>query len=168
MNLIKTEQFGFRRDIIMLKNKRIFYFVMVIFLILYSNKLPAQTQSEMNNEANQDYRKTDNELNSVYKNINEIYKEDTLFIRKLKIAQKAWIVFRDAHMNSLYPMAENSPQEYGSIFPMCFSSEFEKITKVRIKELKVWLVGYDDLESCAGSVKSKHELVKIKNSKKAK
>jgi uncharacterized protein YecT (DUF1311 family) len=152
----------------MLINKRFIYFSLLIFLLLYNNKLHAQTQSEMNSEANRDYKTTENELNSVYKNVIEIYKEDTLFIRKLKNAQKAWIVFRDAHMNSLYPMAENSPRAYGSVFPMCYSSELEKITKTRIKELKVWLVGYDDSECCSGSVKSKHELSKIKSSKKNK
>jgi len=126
----------------------------IIILLLASNFCIGQTQSAMNQEADKNYRKADAELNSVYNKILKDYKADTKFIAKLKVAQVAWIKFRDAEMNALFP-EENKSVQYGSIFPMCWSNALTELTKQRIKKLKVWLNGIEEGEVCPGSIKIK-------------
>jgi uncharacterized protein YecT (DUF1311 family) len=145
--------------------KGIIFFTFIMFYLFFSYNGFAQTQRAMNYESNNEFLKIDKELNDTYKEILVIYNKDTLFIKKLKVAQKAWILFRDAHLSSIFP-AEDLALEYGSMYHMCYSEELGTITKERIKELKVWLDGYDESEGCNGSVKSKYELSKIKKSLK--
>lgn len=114
----------------------------------------AQTQSEMNQNANQDFIKADKELNQVYKRILNDYKADTLFLSKLKIAQNLWIKFRDAEMNALFP-EEETQTNYGSVFPMCWSMHMANLTNERIKTLKRWVNGVEEGDVCSGSVKIK-------------
>jgi len=126
----------------------------IIILLLISNFCVGQTQSAMNLEADKSYKKVDAELNSVYNKILKDYKTDTKFIAKLKVAQNAWIKFRDAEMNALFP-EENKNVEYGSVFPMCWSNALTDLTKQRIKKLKVWLNGIEEGDVCSGSIKIK-------------
>ena len=122
------------------------------FLISFLSN--AQTQLEMNTEANTEYQKADKELNSTYKKILKEYSTDLVFIKNLKIAQNIWIKFRDAEMNMKYP--EKEPRYYGSIFPTCWSMYMTELTKKRIKELKIWLTGIPEGDACSGSVKMKN------------
>ncbi|TDE00065.1 lysozyme inhibitor LprI family protein [Flavobacterium sandaracinum] len=128
--------------------------LLVIFLFAYNLSF-SQTQSEMNQKAYKDYEKADKELNTVYQQILKDYKRDSKFILKLKEVQKAWIKFRDAEMNALFP-EENKQLEYGSMFPLCWSIELTKLTKERTKKLKVWLNGIEEGDGCAGSIKNKN------------
>ena len=128
--------------------------IFLIFLIT-CNFCFGQTQSEMNQDANNDYNKVDKELNAVYNKILKDYKDDKKFLAKLKIAQKAWIAFRDAEMNALFP-EENKQFEYGSVFPMCWSMTLTELTKERTKKLKIWANGIEEGDACSGSIKIKH------------
>jgi uncharacterized protein YecT (DUF1311 family) len=118
---------------------------------LISNLSSAQTQLEMNATANTDYQKADKELNSTYKKILKEYSTDLVFIKNLKITQNIWIKFRDAEMNMKYPQKE--PGYYGSIFPTCWNMYMTELTQIRTKELKIWLTGITEGDTCSGSVK---------------
>jgi uncharacterized protein YecT (DUF1311 family) len=72
----------------------------------------------------------------------------------LKVAQNAWIKFRDAEMNALFP-EDNKSVEYGSVFSMCWNNALTDLTKQRIKKLKVWLNGIEEGDACSGSIKIK-------------
>ena len=61
----------------------------------------AQTQMQMNKEACDTHKKADAEMNRAYQKILAEYKTDVQFIQKLKLAQRAWIAFRDAHVESI-------------------------------------------------------------------
>lgn len=111
-----------------------------------------QTQSEMNNESGDSYKKADNELNEIYKKILFEYRSDTVFIRNFKSSQKIWIKFRDAELSMKYP--DREPGWYGSMHPVCVSGYLEKLTRARIKTLDEWLSGVEDGEGCGGSIKS--------------
>ncbi|HMW39466.1 MAG: DUF1311 domain-containing protein [Saprospiraceae bacterium] len=127
----------------------------IIFtLIVASNFCFSQTQSKMNQDADANYKKADKELNLVYNKILNDYKDDKIFIAKFKAAQNAWIKFRDAEMNALFP-EEDKKTQYGSVFPMCWSNALTDLTKQRIMKLKVWLNGIEEGDACAGSVKIK-------------
>ena len=112
-----------------------------------------QTQSEMNQDACGKYKKADAKLNRVYQQVLRDYAGDKNFNQKMKMAQRAWVVFRDAHMNSIYP--DPSPQAYGSVNPMCRCAILEQLTNDRIKMLSEWTEGVPEGEVCAGSQKVK-------------
>ena len=112
----------------------------------------AQTQAEMNDQACNAYKNADAEMNSAYQRILREYKNDTLFVRKMRAAQRAWVLYRDADLESVYPAAD--PRfEYGSVYPMCRCTVLTEITKRRTNELRRWVKGEPEGEVCAGSVK---------------
>lgn len=134
-------------------NKYKYMFMLLLILISFS-EAKAQTQLEINEEACKEYNSKDKELNKVYQQILTMYKTDTVFINKLKVAQRAWITFRDAHLEALYPAA-NKQVEYGSFYPSCSCNELAAITQQRIKELKRWLDGVEEGDPCSGSIRNK-------------
>jgi uncharacterized protein YecT (DUF1311 family) len=124
-----------------------------ILLILFagSNSF-AQTQAELNRDACATYKSADAEMNRTYKQILNEYQRDNVFIEKLKIAQRAWIKFRDAGLESLYP---DTPSAYGSVNPMCRCIALAELTTERTKSLKRWIDGVEEGDVCAGSMRTK-------------
>lgn len=108
------------------------------------------TQLEMNQCGEAGYNEADTELNTIYKKIKEIYREDQVFLEKLKKAQLAWIKLRDADLDLQYPHADE-PQYYGSVFPMCAAGYKAQLTLQRTEFLKQWLIGVEEGDVCGGS-----------------
>ena len=125
----------------------------ILILAFISNISFGQTQSEMNQDANNKFIKADKELNAVYNKILKEYSSDKEFIKNLKMAQKFWIQFRDAEIKMKYPDREVG--YYGSIQPMCWSFYKTELTEERTKKLKIWLIGIEEGDNCSGSVKTK-------------
>jgi uncharacterized protein YecT (DUF1311 family) len=117
-----------------------------------SSDVNAQTQIQLNKEACDEYKKTDTEMNDVYRRINRDYRQHADFIAALKKAQLAWIRYRDAHLESIFP---GDPSQYGSISMMCRCANLAEITKERTHALKRWVDGVEEGDVCAGSVKTK-------------
>ena len=127
--------------------------IISILLILFTSAYSfAQTQAELNRDACATYDNADAEMNRTYKQILDKYQRDNVFIEKLKTAQRAWIKFRDADLESLYP---NTPSAYGSINPMCRCIALAELTTERTKSLKRWIDGVEEGDVCAGSIKIK-------------
>lgn len=110
----------------------------------------AYTQAEINQCATMTYKLADMELNRVYEELQQVYKNDKLFLKKLKKAQLAWIKLRDADFEMQFPHTKE-PGYYGSIFPTCANSYKEELTLKRVLFLKSWLKGVEEGDSCAGS-----------------
>ena len=125
--------------------------VFVLTILLSATHTFAQTQLEMNQDARDDYKKAETELNSIYQQILKEYAADTSFISHLKAAERLWIKFRDAELSMKYPEAEY----YGSVQPMCQANYLEQLTRDRIETLKVWVDGIEKGDVCSGSVKDK-------------
>jgi uncharacterized protein YecT (DUF1311 family) len=104
----------------------------------------AMTQSEMNHCADFDARQADADLNRVYKELLSKLKGDDNATRKLRAAERAWLAFKEAHLQELYPAKEKQIQ-YGSIFPMCWAQVSAAITKERTAQLKRML---EDKDPC--------------------
>jgi len=104
------------------------------------------------------FPKIDEELNQTYNKVLSEYKSDTVFIKRLKEAQRAWIKFRDAHLESRFPtmLKSNQYNEYGSIYPYCACVIMTDLTKERIKQLQGWLNGTVEGDVCGGSYKTKN------------
>lgn len=122
---------------------------LLLAMSLMTGAAYAQTQMELAGDACSEYKQADADLNSVYGEVLAKHKKDTAFAAKLKEAQRAWIKFRDAHLESIYPAA-NKQQEYGSAFPMCNCGELAEITKKRTAQLKQWLTA-EEGDVCNGS-----------------
>ena len=112
----------------------------------------SQTQAEMNHGACAQYKSADQALNATYAKVLKDYAKDPLFLAKLKQAQRAWIVFRDAHLAARFPKADKQT-EYGSAYPTCRCAVLTELTEQREKELKVWADGIPEGDVCNGSVK---------------
>jgi len=111
--------------------------ILVILTLMICSTGFSQTQSEINENANEAYKKADKELNVVYQKILEKNKSDSVFIKNLKASQRIWITFRNAEVKVRFP--EREPGYYGSMLPMCISTFLEKFTKERITALKKYL-----------------------------
>jgi uncharacterized protein YecT (DUF1311 family) len=107
---------------------------LIILFIAFSitSNLVAQTQTEMNQTAYNNFKKADAELNKVYKKVMKILneKEKQLMIK----AQKDWLKFRDSHCKF-----EIEQYDGGSIQPLIQSTCLTERTKARIRDLKAIL-----------------------------
>ena len=93
-------------------------------------------------------------LNSNYQRILRIYADDPAFIAKLKASQRAWLKFRDAEMEALFPHA-GKPGYYGSSYEQARRHWMGKLTEERTMQLARWLVGAEADDPFAGSIKRK-------------
>lgn len=127
-----------------------------LLLVVLDSRAFAQSQAEMNESACQEFKKADAELNATYAKIRSEYKDDAAFLEKLQKAQKAWMAFRDAELEALYPAADKAA-EYGSVFPMCLCTAQAALTAQRVEQLKRWVDGVEEGDVCSGSVRVKEE-----------
>jgi uncharacterized protein YecT (DUF1311 family) len=63
---------------------------------------PGGNQLEINACARDDFAKADSELNKTYQALIKKEADDKLFISKLRLAQKAWLAFRDAELDARF------------------------------------------------------------------
>jgi len=111
----------------------------------------ANTQWEMNQCAETDLINAEAELNRVYKKIQERYKGEPIFLKKLLKAQAAWIKLREADFEMQYPYIHEEGY-YGSSFSMCAFAYEEMLTLQRIEYLRKWLTKGEEGDICRGSV----------------
>src|SRR5207249_10099933 len=74
----------------------------------------ANTQGEMNACANKEAARVDAELNDVYRALLSKAESQPEAIAKIKAAERAWIAYRDAYVDAMYP-AKDKQAEYGSV-----------------------------------------------------
>jgi len=94
----------------------------------------ASDQRTLNECANNEYKKSDSELNKIYKDIRKRLDQQPDSAKKLVAAQRAWIAFRDAECNFA---AANSQD--GSAYGMLISVCRDRLTQARIKDFKTYL-----------------------------
>ena len=94
-------------------------------------------QLELNACARDDFARADSELNRTYQSLIQKESDDKLFISKLRLAQKAWLAFRDADLEARFACAESNVRIcWGSMYPMSFLSRKAELTRERIKHLQ--------------------------------
>src|SRR5947209_14227265 len=93
---------------------------------------------EMHKCADGEARRADAELNRVYKKLLSRPAKDTEAVRKIRTAQRAWIVFREAHIASVFP-AQDKQGQYGSIYARCVLELFTDLTRQRTAMLESML-----------------------------
>jgi uncharacterized protein YecT (DUF1311 family) len=128
---------------------------MVMALVAKTGVYP-QTQPEMNVAACEQLQKAADELNQAYNQVLATYEDDQEFVESLKKAQRAWVVFKDYHVASMFPKIKQGV--YGSVKPMCRCDLLTELTNERTRVLRRWLAGIDEGDVCAGSIRSKRQL----------
>lgn len=97
-----------------------------------------------------EYGKADAEMNAIYRQVLEMYKDEVEFLPSFRKAQRAWLAYRDAHLDSLYP---GPATEYGSILPTCRCLTLTDLTRERTELLQKWIDGAQEGDACAGSIR---------------
>jgi uncharacterized protein YecT (DUF1311 family) len=123
----------------------------ILTTLALSTAAMAETQADMQEPACAEFKKADEALNKTYKKILADYKNEKAFLEKLKKAQRAWLAYRDAHLEAIYP--EEDKTYYGSVFGMCACTAKQELTEQRTKELNKWIDGVMEGEVCGGSIK---------------
>ena len=97
---------------------------------------PNGNQAELNACANESFARADKELNRVYQALLQKEVKNKTFINKLRTAQKAWIVFRDAELEAMFACDDEPNICWGSMYPMSFLYAKEELTLQRTKKLQ--------------------------------
>jgi uncharacterized protein YecT (DUF1311 family) len=113
---------------------------LLLFLALILSPTPslAQSQSEMNLQAEADFAKSDAQLNIVYQKL--IKKLDATSVEKLKIAQRAWLAYRDAQADFRADLDARD----GSMYRLIYAGTQKTITDKRIADLQDAIDQYTD------------------------
>jgi len=131
--------------------------ILLVFIFGFSLSAAAQTQAEMNAKMCGEYRKADLQLNQLYQQVLKLYAKDAVFLKAFKASQVMWLKFRDAQEEALYPKRPNEDKQltYGSVYSLCSCNTLTSLTSERNKQLKAWIVGVEEGETCSGSTRTK-------------
>ena len=88
----------------------------------------AKAQPEINECASKEAARVDAELNEVYRKLLSEAADSPDAVVKIKAAQRAWIAYRDAYIEAMYP-AKDKPAEYGSMYPLEVDQLTAKLTR---------------------------------------
>lgn len=116
----------------------------------------AKDQKAMNDCARAEYTDADRSLNLIYQQVLKEYETDSGFTERLKLAQRAWLMFRDAELEALFPAGDKA-SVYGTTFPMCFDQWRTRLANERTAQLKRWLDRVPEGDACAGSIQPRSE-----------
>lgn len=103
----------------------------------------AKTQGEINACANEEAARVDVELNDVYRKLLSKAAGEPEAVAKIKAVERAWIAYRDAYMEAMYP-AKDKQAEYGSIYPMEVDLLRAELTQQQVAALKRLVQQYSE------------------------
>ena len=101
----------------------------------------ANTQTAMHICANEEAVRVDAQLNDIHRKLVSAASNEPSAIAKITAAQTAWVAYRDAYIEAMYP-AKDKQATYGSIFPMEVDLLRAKLTRQQIEALKDLLRHY--------------------------
>lgn len=94
----------------------------------------ADTQHDLNLCASDEAKRVDAELNTKFKNFLAQIAGDSLALAKLKVAERAWLRYRDAFIAATYP-ALDKQLNYGTEYPMNVNLLRAKLTREHLATL---------------------------------
>jgi uncharacterized protein YecT (DUF1311 family) len=103
----------------------------------------ATTQMGMNTCASEEAARVDGRLNDVYHKLLAAAAKQPDAVDKIKGAERAWIAYRDAYVEAMYP-AKDKEVEYGSIYLMNMNLLRAKLTERHRTEVKELLEQYSE------------------------
>ncbi len=121
-------------------------FVAVILGLLLSTP----SISQIGDNPIEEYQLADMQLNNIYKQLIKEYSHDSLFVMKIRVAQRNWLKFRDSELEMMFP--ENQISSSNKYTKNCRHEYLTQLTKQRTEKLKRWLAGTSDFVECSGSI----------------
>jgi uncharacterized protein YecT (DUF1311 family) len=103
----------------------------------------AKTQHELHACASEEAARVDAELNDIYSTLLSRAASQPGATAKIKAAERAWIVYRDAYIDAMYP-AKDKQAEYGSVYPTEVNLLLAKLTRQQVAALKELLQQYSN------------------------
>lgn len=100
------------------------------------------SQAELNACATDELKAADAELNRVYREVLARNAKESVFLERMKAAQRLWVQLRDADLDAQFPLAKGQDPrlEYGSIYPMERAYAQAALTRERTRYLRShWL-----------------------------
>lgn len=110
----------------------------------------AATQLEINLCDSREQSTADMELNQIYQAVLKKHESNKKFIEKLKNSQRAWVKWRAAEMEAIFPEKDEAGY-YGSSFAGCWANQLATLTRERSRQLRIWLEGVEEGDSCSAS-----------------
>jgi len=98
---------------------------------------PDGNQAELSQCAADDYTASDKKLNDTWKSLIDKFKDDKTTTAKLKTAQKAWVVFRDAEVEAQF--ACEGGNCWGSMEGMLRNEVLKELTDTRTARLQKYI-----------------------------
>ncbi len=100
---------------------------------------PEGNQAELNQCSFDDYKAADKKLNDTWKKLMAKFKSDKTATAKLKAAQNAWIVFRDAEVEAQFACDAKDAPCWGSMEPMLTNEVMQELTEARTARLQKYI-----------------------------
>jgi uncharacterized protein YecT (DUF1311 family) len=105
----------------------------------------ATSQSELTICAGEELKRVQRRLDQTYQQLLSSVEKDPdtapVALKKIKAAQAAWLAYRDAYIEAMYPL-ENKQREYGSMYPMEVASVLADLTQRQIAAVQDLLEHY--------------------------
>lgn len=106
----------------------------------------AVAQADLNACASDEATRVDAELNQVYSQVLKAAGDDAEAVAKIKAAERAWVAYRDAYLEAMYP-AKDKQAEYGSMYLMEVNLLSAKLTRRQIEALTELLGQYSSADT---------------------
>ena len=97
---------------------------------------PQGNQMEINQCAANDFAVVDKKLNDTWEALLNKFKSDKTATARLRAAQKAWVVFRDAEIEATFACNDHSERCWGSTEPMMRNIAMKDLTAIRTQRLQ--------------------------------
>ena len=118
-----------------------------------SPRAAAQTQAVLTAQTCTELRQADAELNRLYQQVLKLYAQRPTFLVPFKASQVAWLRFRDAQAEALYPATAAGRR--GSAAPMCRCTTLADLTTARNAQLKQWVEGKEEGDVCGNTIRTR-------------
>ena len=103
----------------------------------------AKTQIDMNACAGQEADRADAKLNTAYRQLLSKAASEQNAVPKIKTAERAWISYRDAYLEAMYPATDKQLQ-YGSMYGMDLALLRARLTGQHLSDVQDLLKQYSD------------------------
>lgn len=95
-------------------------------------------QQELNQCARDEFDAADKQLNLTWKKL--LAQSDKSYVKALRKAQRAWIVFRDAEVDAMFACKDDDMRMcWGSMYPLLYHGAMTELTEARTKQLQDYI-----------------------------
>jgi uncharacterized protein YecT (DUF1311 family) len=85
--------------------------------------------------AKKDATQAEHRSKAIYQQLIRRFSTDPIAFEKIANAEKAWIAYRDAYIEAMYP-TEDKQEAYATMYPMQASLTYARLTEQHIHALK--------------------------------